>query len=97
MKAPIPDTPAKLYGSFNHGRRVQPDAIMADFLRRVELTTDPVERLLQAQRTIGALMALVAFDANGTGALFHKSVFARLAALTGVSQVELVTSAGVAR
>jgi len=99
MNAPIPNTPARLHGSFNSGLH-QPTAqqVVDEFIRRVELTTDSSQRGMQAQRAIGALMALTAFNADRAGnAFFHKDVFARLAQLTGTNPNELVTCAGVAR
>lgn len=72
--------------------------VVLDIVRRVELTPELDHRRMQAQRAIGALMALTAFHAEGVAsASFHKLVFAQLAALTGMSQVDLVTCAGVAR
>jgi hypothetical protein len=99
MKRPIPDTPSKLQGSFMSGI-LQPTGqeVVLGMIRRVELTPDLDQRRMQAQRAIGALMALTAFNADGVGsASFHKLVFARLAELTEMGQVELVTCAGVAR
>lgn len=99
MKRPIPDTPSKLQGSFMSGMlRPTGQEVVLDIIRRVELTPELDQRRMQAQRAIGALMALTAFHADGVGsASFHKLVFARLEALTGMSQVDLVTCAGVAR
>lgn len=99
MRAPTPNTPAKLHGSFNSGLwRATGQEIVLDLLRRVELTPDHCQRDMQAQRTIGALMALTAFDADEVGsAFFHKDVFARLAKLTGKTPTQLVVAAGVAR
>lgn len=97
-KRPIPNTPAKLQGSFNTGAQSWSgvDAI-AELLRRVELTLDPVERAMQAQRAIGGLMALVAVGVPGIGSVFtHRDFFSRLSTLTGITPDELVTAAGSA-
>ena len=52
---------------------------------------------MQAQRVIGALMALTSINAPGvSAALFHKDVFARLSVLTSEAPDALVTMAGVA-
>lgn len=99
MRTPIPDTPSKLQGSFMSGiLNPTGQEVVLDVVRRVELTPELDQRRMQAQRAIGALMALTAFHAEGVAsASFQKLVFARLAELTGMGQVELVTCAGVAR
>lgn len=96
---PIPNTPAKLAGSFNYGLlAVTPETIMDDFLTRVEREPDPIKKLIQAQRAIGALMALSASGVGRAGSVFfHRDCFARLSALTEVEPNDLVTMAGVAR
>ncbi|NNA76734.1 hypothetical protein HBO13_29305 [Pseudomonas lactis] len=90
---------ARLYGSFNPGINTKTASeVVYEFLRRAELTSDPDQRLMQAQRVIGALMALLAFSAPGAGFRdLHLDVFARLAALTGETRDSLATMAGVAR
>ncbi|KGS16290.1 hypothetical protein [Pseudomonas coronafaciens] len=95
---PIPNTPAKLHGSFNTGARSWTGGdVVAELLRRVELTPDPAERAMQAQRAIGGLMALTAIGAPGIGSAFtHRDFFSRLSALTGSTPDELVTAAGAA-
>lgn len=97
-KRPLPISPWRLYGSFNPGLKKQPvSEVVEEFLRRAELTVDPQQKLMQAQRVIGALMALLAFDAHGSGAAdLHINVFTRLSALTGETSENLVTMAGVA-
>ncbi|EIM16316.1 hypothetical protein [Pseudomonas chlororaphis] len=91
--------PFRLYGSFNNGlSQLSVAQVVEEFLRRVEQTIEPEQRVMQAQRTIGALMGLFAFNAPGAGyAHLHKDVFARLSALTGETTDHLVTMAGVAR
>lgn len=98
MRRPIPNKPAKLYGSFAvFLGQPSVEEVMERFIRPVELTADPAERLLQAQRTIGALLGLLAFNADGAhGFFFYKEVFDRLATITGMSPDALVTCAGVA-
>lgn len=95
-KRPIPNTPAKLHGSFNTGSRSWSGGdVIAELLRRVELTPDPTERAMHAQRAIGGLMALTAIGAPGIGSVFtHRDVFSRLSALTGSTPDELVKAAG---
>ncbi|RMV78474.1 hypothetical protein [Pseudomonas amygdali] len=97
-KRPIPNTPAKLQGSFNTGADSWSGAdVIAELLRRVELTTDPVQRAMQAQRAIGGIMALVAIGAPGIGSVFtHRDFFSRLSALTGSTPDDLVVAAGCA-
>lgn len=91
--------PARLYGSFNPGiQPARPKAVIEDLLRRVAITADPAQKLMQAQRAIGALMGFMATNLDGCGnGFFHKDVFARLAELTGETPDNLVTMAGVAR
>lgn len=98
-RRPIPDTPSKLAGSFSSGLHVPgPEQILTDLLGRVEREPDRAKRLMQAQRAIGALMALNAAQVGQAGGLFfHKDVFARLSALTGETPNDLVVMAGVAR
>ena len=105
-KRPLPRQPAKpgleparLYGSFNPGvNKKAASGVVADFLRRAELTSDPDQRLMQAQRAIGAVMALLAFVAPGAGLRdLHLDLFARLSVLTGETPDTLVTMAGVAK
>lgn len=105
-KRPLPRRPAKpgleparLYGSFNPGANHKTASeVVCEFLRRAELTSDPDQKLMQAQRAIGAVMALLAFGAPGAGLReLHLDVFARLSALTGETSDALVTMAGVAR
>lgn len=98
MKQPIPDTPARLHGSFNYGiTQLSAEEVVGEFLRRVEITPDQPEKTMQAQRVIGALMALTALAAPGAGSgFFHKDVFRRLAELTGETPTNLVTMAGTA-
>ncbi|QIQ73209.1 hypothetical protein [Pseudomonas coronafaciens] len=93
---PIPSTPAKLQGSFNTGAQNWSSRdVIAELLRRVELTTDPVQRAMQAQRAIGGLMALAAIGAPGIGSVFtHRDFFSRLSELTGSTPDELVIAAG---
>ncbi|WP_407733052.1 hypothetical protein [Pseudomonas citronellolis] len=95
----IPDTPAKLSGSFRSGLQVPgPEQILGDFLGRVEREPDPAKRLFQAQRAIGALMALNAAQVGKAGfVFFHRDVFSRLSVLTGETPNDLVAMAGVAR
>jgi hypothetical protein len=95
MKKPIPDTPSKLAGSFNLGYSESPEFVLNNLIRRVEMTVDPAERLMQAQRTIGALMGFTAYGQGGTGVFVHRDVFRRLSELTGMSPDALVTCAGV--
>lgn len=97
-KRPIPNTPAKLHGSFNAGAQsLAGGDVIAELLRRVELTTDPVQRAMQAQRAIGGLMALTAIGIPGIGSVFtQRDFFSRLSALTGSTPDELVTVAGAA-
>ncbi|VVO24354.1 hypothetical protein [Pseudomonas fluorescens] len=97
-KRSLPSSPWRLYGSFNHAleSRSAPE-VVEEFLRRAELTADPVQKLMQAQRAIGALMALLSLNARGAGAAdLHNHVFTRLSALTGETPKSLVTMAGVA-
>lgn len=91
--------PARLYGSFNPGiNKKTASEVVSEFLRRAELTVDPDQKLMQAQRAIGALMALLAFGAPGAGLRdLHLDVFARLSAATGETPDALATMAGVAR
>ncbi|MDN6859691.1 hypothetical protein QO207_24155 [Pseudomonas sp. CAN2814] len=93
----IPDTPAKLSGSFDYGLgRPDYEQVMNDFLGRVERETEQSKRVLQAQRAIGALMALKAAQVGKAGfCLFQKDVFRRLAELTAVTPNDLVAMAGV--
>lgn len=97
-KRPLPNSTWRLYGSFNPGLKKQPvSEVVEEFLRRAELTVDPQQKLMQAQRVIGALMALLAFDAHGSGAAdLHNDVFTRLSILTGETPDTLVTMAGIA-
>ena len=98
-KRPLPSSPWRLYGSFNAGLIKRPTVleVVDEFLRRSELTVDPAEKLAQAQRVIGALMALHAFGAQGaSSAEIHNHVFGRLSALTGETPESLVIMAGVA-
>ncbi|QLF92288.1 hypothetical protein HW090_03350 [Pseudomonas sp. ABC1] len=96
---PIPDTPARLYGSFNYGlRKADHSEILDDFVWRVEREPDVQKRLMHAQRAIGALMALTAVNFPGASCIFfHKDVFARLSAMTGATPDQLVAMAGGAR
>lgn len=97
-KRPLPSSPWRLYGSFNPilDRRSAPE-VVEEFLRRVELTVDPAQKLMQAQRAIGALMALLSINAQGSASAdIHNYVFRRLAALTGETPETLVIMAGVA-
>jgi len=98
-RAPIPNTPFSLYGSFNYGLTdVTAEDVVDDLLCRVEQERDPAKKLFQAQRTIGALMALMAVHVAGAGRIsLHRDVFARLALLTGETPNHLVAMAGVAR
>jgi len=96
MKKPIPDTPSKLAGSFNLGYSASPEYVLNNLIQRVELTVDPTERLMQAQRAIGALMAFRACGHGGTSVFVNRDVFRRLSDLTGMSPDALVTCAGVA-
>lgn len=97
-KRPLPSSPSRLHGSFNGGSNtLSAPATVEEFLRRAELTADPDQRLMQAQRVIGALMELTSINAPGvSAALFHKDVFARLSVLTSEAPDALVTMAGVA-
>ncbi len=97
-KRPLPNSPFRLYGSFNPGiNKKNASEVVEEFLRRAELTVEPDQKLMQAQRVIGALMALLAFSAHGAGARdLHLDVFARLAKLTGETPDQLVLMAGVA-
>lgn len=98
-KRPLPSSPWRLYGSFNAGLIKRPSVIevIDEFLRRAELTVDPVEKLAQAQRVIGALMALHAFGAHGASSADTQNyVYGRLSALTGETPEALVIMAGVA-
>lgn len=90
--------PFRLYGTFNPGINIKTaPEVVGEFLRRAELTIDPDQRLMQAQRAIGAAMALLAFGAPGAGHRdLHFDVFSRLSALTGETPDSLVTMAGVA-
>lgn len=97
-KRPLPSSPWKLYGSFNpfFDKRSARD-VLDEFIRRAELTVDPEHRLMQAQRAIGALMALTSFGVKeALSAETHQDTFARLSALTGETPDALVTMAGVA-
>lgn len=96
MKKPIPDTPSKLASSFNLGYSVTTEYVLNNLIRRVEMTVDPAERLMQAQRTIGALMGLTAYGHGDSSVFVHRDVFRRLSELTGMSPNALVTCAGVA-
>lgn len=98
-RRPIPKCPASLHGSFNSGSlSVDPKAVIEDLLMRVSLTEDRVQKLMQAQRVIGALMGFTAINVGGCGfVLYHREVFARLADLTGETPEHLVVLAGVAR
>lgn len=91
--------PARLHGSFNFGiRTAEPKDVIENLLNRVATTQNSMEKLAQAQRTIGALMGFTAIGVGGCGsAFFHKDVFTRLAELTGETPDNLVTMAGVAR
>lgn len=111
MKAAIPKSPrplrkprpglapACLHGSFNFGLlQVSPKDIIADLLIRVADAQSAPEKLVQAQRTIGALMAFTAANLDGCGTgFYHKDVFAQLAALTGETPDQLVYMAGGTR
>ncbi|MED5607773.1 hypothetical protein VV867_08745 [Pseudomonas sp. JH-2] len=98
-RAPIPNTPFSLYGSFNYGLTdVTAEDVVDDLLYRVEQERDPAKKLFQAQRTIGALMAMLAMNVAGANKVsLNRGVFARLAALTGETPNHLVAMAGVAR
>lgn len=95
---PIPDTPARLHGSFNYGiEQLSAEQVIGEFLRRVQITAVPSEKAMQAQRAIGALMALTALAVPGAGSgFFHRDVFRRLAELTGETPTSLVQMAGAA-
>ncbi|MDY7560187.1 hypothetical protein QN382_19095 [Pseudomonas sp. 10B1] len=97
-KRPVPSSPLRLYGSFNTGAQNKYGLdVVEEFLRRAELTVDPQQKLMQAQRVIGALMALHAFDAPKiSDTELHRAVFARLSVLTGETPDALVIMAGVA-
>jgi hypothetical protein len=97
MKKPIPNTPARLAGSFQLGEGCQPETILENLLKRAEMTADPVERLMQAQRAIGALMGFTALGHRAAHIFLHRDVFKRLADLTGMNQNDLVACAGIAR
>ncbi|MBX6922045.1 hypothetical protein ISE96_33500, partial [Pseudomonas aeruginosa] len=86
-------------GTFSSGLHVPgPQQILDDFLGRVEREPDPCKRLMQAQRTIGALMALSAAKVSPACAWYtHRDVFRRLADLTGETENALVQMAGVER
>ncbi|MDH1012323.1 hypothetical protein N5C80_26625 [Pseudomonas nicosulfuronedens] len=98
-RAPAPTTPFSLYGSFNYGiQNVAAEDVIDDLLSRVEQERDPDKKLFQAQRTIGALMALLAVNiADKNKTALNRGVFARLALLTGETPNHLVAMAGVAR
>lgn len=97
-KRPLPSSTWRLYGSFNPviNSRSAPE-VVEEFLRRAELAVDPQQKLAQAQRVIGALMALFAFGAQGFGAAdLRNDVFTRLSVLTGETPDALIIMAGVA-
>lgn len=92
---PLPYSTARLFGSVNHGAKTPgPTAIIADHLQRVRDEPDANLKRVHAQRTIGALMALIAL-----GKMKHDSYMVALemlATLTGETPDSLVTMAGVA-
>lgn len=91
--------PARLYGSFNPDiKKNAASDVVSEFLRRAELTVNPDQKLMQAQRAIGVVMAILAFGAPGAGLRdLHLDVFARLSAATGETPGALATMAGIAR
>ncbi|AYZ87035.1 TPA: hypothetical protein L6A17_32330 [Pseudomonas aeruginosa] len=95
----VPDTPSRLCGTFSYGLHYYgPQQVLDDFLGRVEREQDHAKRLMQAQRTIGALMALSAAKVSPACAWYtHRDVFRRLAELTGETENALVQMAGVER
>lgn len=92
---PLPHSTARLFGSVNPGTKAPgPTAIIADHLQRVRDEPDANLKRVHAQRTIGALMALIAL-----GKMNHASYWAgleMLATLTGETPNSLVTMTGVA-
>ena len=92
---PLPYSTARLFGSVNHGaKKPGPTAIIADHLQRVSDESDAHLKRIHAQRTVGALMALIAL-----GKMKHDSYMVALemlATLTGETSDGLVTMAGVA-
>lgn len=96
-KRPLPSSPWRLYGSFNPflDKRTARE-VLDEFVRRAELTVNPEQRQMQAQRAIGALMALTSFGVKeALAAETHQDIFARLSTLTGETPDALVTIAGV--
>jgi hypothetical protein len=91
--------PARLAGSFNPGSIFgDPKTIIDDLLSRVAITDVHSQKLMQAQRVIGALMGFSAINTGGCAAAsVHKDVFNRLAELTGETPDNLVVMAGTAR
>jgi len=93
---PLPYSTARLFGSVNPGTKAPgPTAIIADHLQRVRDEPDANLKHVHAQRTIGALMTLIAL-----GKMNHESyrvALEMLATLTGETPDSLVIMAGVAQ
>lgn len=92
---PLPHSPSRLFGSVNHGTKTPGStAIIADHLQRVRDEPDANLKRVHAQRTIGALMTLIALGKMNHGA--YRVGLEMLATLTGETPDSLVATAGVA-
>ncbi|MFG4416482.1 hypothetical protein [Pseudomonas aeruginosa] len=79
----VPDTPSRLCGTFSYGLHYHgPQQVLDDFLGRVEREQDHAKRLMQAQRTIGALMALSAAKVSPACAWYTHTATCSDASLT---------------
>lgn len=93
---PLPYSTARLFGSVSHGAKAPgPTAIITDHLHRVRDEPDASLKRVHAQRTIGALMTLIALGKMNHAAYW--GALEMLAILTGETPDSLVTTAGVAR
>lgn len=96
----LPTNPMRLMGScwLVRMRAARPDEVMENLLSRVAETADPSERMMQAQRAIGALMAFTGTHADSLcSIMYHKQFFSILAELCGKTPDELCACAGIAR
>lgn len=96
----LPTSPSRLVGScwINGVVPSTPHQAVENLLSRAAETSDPAERMMQAQRAIGAFMAFNCTQAKGLRSYgYQVDFFARLAEITGKTPGELCACAGVAR
>lgn len=96
----LPTSPMRLMGScwLVKMRAARPKEVIENLLSRVAETSDPSERLMQAQRAIGALMAFTGTHADDLcSVMYHKDFFRRLSELSGKTPDDLCACAGIAR